>query len=74
MIVFGVTAIFEIAQYVFALSTSDIMDIINNWIGGMIGIALCIALKSFCKEKIYKSLLIPAILCMMILLGVALCI
>lgn len=50
------------------------MDIINNWIGGMIGIALCIALKSFCKEKIYKSLLIPAILCTMILLGVALCI
>lgn len=56
-----VTLTLEVIQYIFAVGTSDIMDVINNFLGGAIGIYIGVGAKIWLKEKAYKLLLIPAI-------------
>ncbi|MBC6005050.1 VanZ family protein [Paeniclostridium sp. NSJ-45] len=48
--IFGVSLVFEITQFVFGVGASDITDLINNTIGGIIGILIYVMLT-----KIFKS-------------------
>lgn len=46
-----ISFIFEILQYIFSIGASDITDIIDNTLGGIIGILLAKILEKICKEK-----------------------
>lgn len=48
--IFGVSLIFEILQFIFAVGASDITDLIMNTLGGMIGVGIY-----FLFFKIFKS-------------------
>ncbi|MEN2256314.1 VanZ family protein (plasmid) [Paraclostridium benzoelyticum] len=48
--IFGVSLLFEITQFIFGLGASDITDLINNTLGGAIGILIY-----FILIKIFKS-------------------
>ena len=58
-----VSLLFEIMQYILAVGCSDIMDLVNNSIGGLIGIAVCIALKRKLQENFCKIAVPVATLC-----------
>lgn len=48
--IFGVSLIFEILQFIFAVGASDITDLIMNTFGGIIGIGIY-----FLFSKVFKS-------------------
>lgn len=48
--IFGVSLLFEVTQFIFGLGASDITDLINNTLGGAIGILIY-----FILIKIFKS-------------------
>ncbi|MBO4384315.1 MAG: VanZ family protein [Clostridia bacterium] len=48
---FGLSLAFETAQYVFAIGTSDVTDLINNTLGTAIGVLLFIPIKKLLKDK-----------------------
>ena len=41
MLVLAATVGFETLQYVLACGTSDVMDVIDNFVGGVLGVFLC---------------------------------
>lgn len=49
LLVLGISLIFEVIQYIFAIGATDITDLITNTLGGIIGIGLSILLL---KRKI----------------------
>ncbi len=46
----GISLLFEVCQYVFAIGASDITDIITNTIGGIIGILIYLLIKKAIKD------------------------
>lgn len=46
----GISLLFEVIQYVFAIGASDITDIITNTFGGIIGIGLYLVIKKILKD------------------------
>lgn len=53
---FLVSLIFESLQFLFSLGASDITDVITNTLGGLIGIAIFVALKNVFKRN-YKTII-----------------
>ncbi len=51
IVVFGLSLLFEITQYIFALGGSDITDIITNTLGGILGIEVFSLFRRVFKEK-----------------------
>ncbi|SEQ24513.1 VanZ like family protein [Ignavigranum ruoffiae] len=49
LLIFGLSLIFEISQYVFAIGASDITDLISNTLGGAVGLGLA---KLLHRERI----------------------
>lgn len=47
---FFVSLLFEVMQYVFAIGASDITDVIDNTLGGVLGILLFLLLKKIFKK------------------------
>ncbi|MCR5611956.1 MAG: VanZ family protein [Clostridiales bacterium] len=47
----GLSLVFEIAQYVFAIGTSDVTDLINNTLGTAIGVFIYIPIKKLLKDR-----------------------
>ncbi len=47
----GASLVFEILQYVFAMGTSDVTDLINNTAGTALGVLLWLPVKKLLKEK-----------------------
>lgn len=47
----GVSLVFEILQYVFAIGASDVTDLINNTVGTALGVLLWLPVKKLLKEK-----------------------
>lgn len=58
----GVSLLFEIFQYVFAIGATDITDLLGNTVGGIIGIILCVIFKRVFKDKALKTLNIIAMI------------
>lgn len=48
---FILSVIFECVQFIFAIGASDITDIINNTLGGMIGVGFCFILNKLFGVK-----------------------
>lgn len=66
------TLLFEILQFIFAIGGTDIMDIINNSIGGLVGLAIChcarrILKSHFDKIVVYSSTVCTLVLCVIML-------
>lgn len=61
-VIFIVTLICEISQFIMAIGASDITDIINNTLGGIIGLLIMYILVKLFKDKykIYKFMNIVA--------------
>ncbi|MEM5770203.1 MAG: VanZ family protein, partial [Bacillota bacterium] len=57
----GVSLLFELLQFLFAIGGADITDFIGNILGGVIGIGLYIVLSRILKEKTNKILNILAL-------------
>lgn len=45
LVVIGVSFLFEVAQFIFAIGASDVTDLIGNTFGGIAGILFCITIK-----------------------------
>ena len=48
---FAVSLLFETLQFAFALGVSDVTDLINNTLGGVMGILLHVLLQKTLREK-----------------------
>lgn len=57
-----VTLGFEVIQYVFAIGISDITDILNNTLGGLIGIGIYVLLVKFLKKRAITAINVFALL------------
>lgn len=62
-IVFGMSLAFETLQFIFAIGTSDITDLISNTTGGIVGIAIVYLFSMILKDKTHKILNRTAIVC-----------
>ncbi|MCC0661892.1 VanZ family protein [Clostridioides sp. ZZV14-6154] len=51
LIIFGTSFIFEMIQYILAIGSTDITDLITNMFGGIIGISLYALLLKILKDK-----------------------
>jgi glycopeptide antibiotics resistance protein len=68
----GISALFEILQFVFAIGRADVTDLISNTIGGIVGIGVYALLAKFLKSRANKALnIIAAIITAALLLFVA---
>lgn len=70
LIILATTLAFETIQYIFAIGNTDIMDIINNSIGGFAGIAIGIVARKILKERFYRVALPVAVLCTVCMIAV----
>ena len=61
--VFGVSLIFEILQFIFAVGASDITDLIMNTSGGIIGIGIYFIFSKVFKSKCDKIINIISLCC-----------
>lgn len=52
----GISLIYEVLQYAFAIGATDITDVINNTIGGIVGVCIAALCFTMFKEKAYKVL------------------
>jgi glycopeptide antibiotics resistance protein len=52
--VIGLTLLFEVLQFIFALGRSDITDILSNTLGGIIGLCFYALLFKVFKRNTYK--------------------
>lgn len=60
--IFCVSLIFEALQYIFAIGTSDITDLIGNTLGGIIGIVIFALLSIVLKNKTISFINILALI------------
>lgn len=58
----GVSLLFELLQFLFAIGGTDITDLIGNTLGGVVGIGLYIVFFKILKEKTNKILNILALI------------
>lgn len=56
----GISLLFEILQFVFAIGASDITDLINNSLGGAVGCLLYILLEKCLPDKTNPILIVLA--------------
>ena len=65
----GISLIYEILQYAFAIGATDITDLINNTIGGIVGILITMLFSMMLKERAYKVLNILAAIGTVLVVG-----
>jgi len=69
----GLTFVFEIIQYIFAIGRADITDVLSNTLGGIIGIGIYALLSKVLKGSTNKVInVLAAVLTILALLLVAL--
>ena len=67
--IFGLSLLYEVIQFIFAIGTSDITDLIMNTLGGAAGIFLVFLFTKLLKEKTVKILNIAAVICTLAITG-----
>jgi glycopeptide antibiotics resistance protein len=60
--IIGLTVAFEVVQFVFALGRSDITDILDNTLGGIIGIGIYALLLRLFKDRTMRIVNISALI------------
>lgn len=66
---FGISLLYEIIQYIFAVGACDITDLINNTLGGIVGILIFKLRRKVLGDKAYKVVNIFSIVCV-VLIGI----
>lgn len=70
VIIGALSLIYEALQYLLAIGATDITDLIDNTLGGAIGVLIyCIFLRIF-REKTDKVILMISGVCMLLLVGI----
>lgn len=67
--IFGLSLLYEVIQFIFAIGASDITDLIMNTLGGAAGIFLVFLFTKLLKEKTVKILNIAAVICTLAITG-----
>ncbi len=62
LIIILLTLAFEVTQFVFAMGRSDITDVLDNTLGGMIGIGIYALLRIIFKERTTKVINVFALI------------
>lgn len=60
---FGISLFYEITQYIFAVGACDVTDLINNTLGGIVGILIFKLRRKVLGDKAYKVVNIFSIVC-----------
>jgi glycopeptide antibiotics resistance protein len=60
--VFSLTVTFEVLQFIFAIGRSDITDVLDNTLGGIIGLVIYFVLFRILKDKTAKAINILALI------------
>ncbi|MDR2505777.1 MAG: VanZ family protein [Oscillospiraceae bacterium] len=58
--IIGLSLLFETVQYIFAIGVADVTDLVDNTLGGIIGIGAYAVINKFLKERTGKALNIIA--------------
>ena len=66
------TLVFEIVQYIFAIGTTDIMDVIHNIVGGCLGIIVGFLSMKMLKGRFYTIAVPLAAVATVIMTGIVL--
>ncbi len=61
-VVIGISFLFEVVQFIFAIGASDVTDLIGNSLGGIIGILFCIILKKIAPKKFISIINVSGLL------------
>ena len=61
--IFGLSLLYEVIQFIFAIGASDITDLIMNTLGGTAGVFLVFLISKLLKDNTVKVLNIAAIIC-----------
>lgn len=69
--VVATSVLFEIVQYVFAVGATDIMDVINNTVGGCVGIAVGWSAMKLLKKRFFRIAVPLAAVGTVIMAGIA---
>lgn len=64
---FGISLLYEIIQYIFAVGACDITDLINNTLGGIVGILIFKLRRKALGDKAYKVVNIFSIVCVVLI-------
>ena len=62
-VIVGISLVLEICQYILAVGSTDITDLINNTIGGVIGLLIFFVLSKLFGKNTNKILGIIALIC-----------
>ena len=60
---FGISLFYEITQYIFAVGACDVTDLINNTLGGIVGILIFKLRRKVLGDKAYNVVNIFSIVC-----------
>lgn len=64
---FGISLFYEITQYIFAVGACDVTDLINNTLGGIVGILIFKLRRKVLGDKAYKVINIFSIVCVVLI-------
>ncbi|WP_300530476.1 VanZ family protein [Peptacetobacter sp.] len=64
---FGISLFYEITQYIFAVGACDITDLINNTLGGIVGILIFKLRRKVLGDKAFKVVNIFSIICVVLI-------
>lgn len=70
MMVFGISLLVEIVQYVFGLGITDIDDLILNTLGGLMGILFYKSLYLFIKNELQTQNIVTVMFCVLSVIAV----
>ena len=64
---FGISLLYEITQYIFAVGACDVTDLINNTLGGIVGILIFKLRRKVLGDKTYKVVNIFSSVCVVLI-------
>lgn len=64
---FGISLFYEITQYIFTVGACDVTDLINNTLGGIVGILIFKLRRKVLGDKAYKVVNIFSIVCVVLI-------
>ena len=72
LVVFGISFLFEVVQFIFAIGASDVTDLIGNTLGGIVGILFCIVMKKIAPKKFISTINVLGLVIEIVAIGLLL--
>ena len=70
--VIGISFLFEVVQFIFAIGASDVTDLIGNTLGGIVGILFCIIMQKIAPKKFSSIINVSGLLIEIVAIGLML--